>query len=64
MAALPACPKCGRSREVMASGDRLYYCHRCKMQFDDDPDEGGDWSDRRPEARLEREERRGTLHKR
>jgi len=42
----------------------MYYCYRCKMQFDNDPDEGGDYSDWNPAARLEREERRASKHNR
>jgi len=33
-------------------------CPWCKRLFDDSPDEGGDFSDRNPAVRLEREERR------
>jgi hypothetical protein len=30
------------------------------IEFDDSPDEGGDFSDRNPAVRLEREERRAA----
>lgn len=49
------CPKCGRTCD---RGLSLHYCGYCRMQFDDDPDEGGTYHDRNPAARLEREERR------
>ena len=51
------CPKCGIPQTV-GQGQTMFYCHRCRLQFDDDPDEGGDWDDRNPAARLERAERR------
>jgi ribosomal protein L37AE/L43A len=51
------CPKCGRP-QTAGKGQDLFYCHECRMQFDNQPDEGGDYSDRSPSARLEREERR------
>jgi len=54
---LPRCPWCGTNRRVYEHGEREYFCSRCKRLFDDDPDEAGDYSDRNPAARLEREER-------
>ena len=51
------CPRCGR-RQPRQRPDTIYWCPNCHGQFDDDPDEGGDFSDRNPAARLEREERR------
>lgn len=50
------CIRCGRVKSVSQAGG-LYYCSHCGIQFDDDPDEGGDYG-HRPSARLEREERR------
>lgn len=50
------CPKCGRKQPVRSS-DALYRCPVCQVTFDNDPDEGGTYSDRDPAARLEREER-------
>lgn len=49
------CPKCGRSCK---SNTDVWYCGQCQFQFDNDPDEGGDFDDRNPAARMEREERR------
>lgn len=58
----PKCPRCGRIKAVVRLGD---YCLRCEphyggcgAMFDNDPDEGGTYSDRNPAARIEREERR------
>lgn len=50
-----ACPKCGRKQERKGT-DALYWCPNCRMQFDDDPDEGGShWND--PTKRIEKQER-------
>lgn len=49
------CPGCGRTVE---SKTDVFWCVTCQCQFDNDPDEGGDYSSRDPSARLEREERR------
>lgn len=56
----PTCPKCGhRHRNAVSEVEsRLWYCTRCNMMFDDDPDDGGDFDDRDPSRRLEREEAR------
>lgn len=51
------CPKCGRPQPKTLSADGIYWCSHCKMQYDDDPDEGGDYSNYNAGARLEREER-------
>lgn len=51
-----ACPRCKR-KQPYKSPDALYWCDHCRAQFDDSPDEGGDYSDRDPSARLERQER-------
>lgn len=50
------CPFCN-SKKVVPNGDREYMCTSCKKYFDDEPDEGGSFSDRDPSARMEREER-------
>lgn len=56
---LPKCPVCRSNKSVLArKGDATYQCLGCSAWFDSDPDEGGDYSDRNPAARLEREERR------
>lgn len=55
----PPCPRCKKNKDVVSSGDgELHFCERCRFQFDNDPNEGGDYSDRDPAARLERQERR------
>lgn len=51
-----ACPKCGRTQPKRTS-DSLYWCENCRAMHDDSPEEGGDYSDRDPSARIEREER-------
>jgi ribosomal protein L37AE/L43A len=60
----PACPGCGRRKSVVRAGD-LFKCTKCGALFDDDPDEGGDYSDRNPAARIDRmERRRGSANQR
>ena len=55
----PPCINCGKTKHVGEAGDRRWYCHRCKVLFDDAPDEGdGDFSDSDPTWRLQREETR------
>jgi ribosomal protein L37AE/L43A len=52
------CPGCGRS-QPMRGRDAIYYCEDCKCQFDDDPDEGGDYfAD--PAKRLDKQEARAA----
>lgn len=51
------CPRCKR-RQPARGPDAIYRCDHCQAMFDADPSEGGDYSDRDPSARLEREERR------
>lgn len=47
------CPRCQRKQQQTPQG--LYFCEVCRMQFDDDPDEGGSyWND--PAKRLEKQE--------
>lgn len=53
---MPSCPRCRSRKHVYAEGLKSYWCRSCKVCFDDDPSEGGDYSDRFPEARLLREE--------
>lgn len=50
-----ACPSCGRKYDYRGE-HALYWCDKCHAQFDDDPDEGGDFGTR-PDSRLERLER-------
>lgn len=54
MAEQVKCPKCGRKQPHLGS-DAIYWCPNCRMQFDDDPDEGGDYSNN-PTRRAERQE--------
>lgn len=54
--AKPKCPACNTAKHVDVIGARCF-CNQCKGTFEPD-DEGGDFSDRNPAARLEREERR------
>ena len=45
---LPDCPECGSNNSVFpdftVGGRENFWCNFCKVSFDDDPDEGGDWS--------------------
>ena len=51
------CPRCGRLTSTQHNATaRAWWCHECKMPFEVEDD--GDYSDRNPAARLEREERR------
>lgn len=50
-----ACPGCGRKQDYRGA-NAIYFCQKCNAQFDDDPDEGGTYTDR-PEGRLDRIER-------
>ena len=52
---VPRCVRC-KSKRVARLGE-LYRCASCDALFDDNPDEGGDYSSRNPSARMEREER-------
>lgn len=49
------CPRCGRRTQPQGG---LHWCTHCRALFDDDPDEGGDYSDRDPSRRLVRAEGR------
>ena len=51
------CPKCNRPQLKIGGHEMLYFCERCRLQFDDEPVEP-DYSDRDPTWRLEREEQR------
>lgn len=55
----PACPRCKQTKHVVSSSDgEIHRCDYCRVTFDNDPNEGGDYSDRNPSARMERSERR------
>ena len=49
------CPFC-HSKRVASLGGHLFRCASCGSHFDDDPNEGGDFSNRHPDARLIRQE--------
>ena len=53
------CPRC-RRKQPKQRPDTIYFCQHCQGCFDDQPDEGGYYSDRNPAARLERAERRAA----
>lgn len=55
----PRCPACNTAKNVKPFGltGALFHCSRCHGTFEPD-NEGGDYSDRNPAARLLREERR------
>lgn len=59
---IPRCPRCDGKGEAVPGG--LYRCSRCKGCYDDDPEEGGDYSDRNAGVRIEREERRQERRRR
>lgn len=50
-----SCPGCGRKHDYRGE-HAIYWCEKCSCQFDDDPDEGGDFG-ARPDSRMERLER-------
>lgn len=52
------CPKCNRRTVTTASGKNRWYCHGCKMEFEDEDD--GTIGYGSPSRRLEREERRAA----
>lgn len=56
---MPKCPPCNTAKNVKPFGltGTLFHCSKCHGTFEPDG-EGGDYSDRNPAARLEREERR------
>ena len=57
MSKMPNCIRCGKNRSVYHDGDRNYFCTACKVAFDDQPDEGGDYCVD-PTRRIQREEER------
>ena len=54
-----ACPRCGHKQPAKGGPpqDAEYFCPNCRMSHDGIGDEGGDFSDRDPSARLNRQER-------
>lgn len=58
---LPPCPACGTAKQAIAVGvsGEVFHCCKCGGNFDTtDPNEGGDYDDRDPSRRMEREEAR------
>lgn len=49
----PKCPRCGANKAK--GGPIVFQCGGCGGYFDDDPDEGGTYSNR-PDGRLLRDE--------
>ena len=54
---VPPCPRCRTAKQSTRHDGDMYYCSRCGGLYDNDPDEGGDYSARNPGIRIEREER-------
>ncbi len=52
------CPQCRRKYDYREGNSEVYHCGHCDVDFDNEPDEGGDYSMHNPAARLEHEERR------
>lgn len=50
------CPRCNRPHPKRGGHDTIYGCEHCRAMFDDTPDEGGDYDNRNPAARIVREE--------
>lgn len=48
------CPAC---KGALKPAGAMLRCAKCGGFYDDSPEEGGDYSDHNPAARLEREER-------
>lgn len=51
------CPHCRTAQDYREGRHVQYVCKLCKGIFDNNPDEGGDFADHRPDIRLEREDR-------
>ncbi len=51
------CLRCGRKFEYCEGNSVTYHCGRCDIDFDNEPNEGGDYSMHNPAVRLEREDR-------
>lgn len=52
---MPDCPSCAGNGAVYEEPSG-YFCRTCQKAFDDDPDEGGDYSEYDPSWRLQRQE--------
>lgn len=62
MSKTPKCPQCKKPGKPTTEG--MYQCPKCDGFFDSDPNEGGDYSDRRADERLLREETRSKGRRR
>jgi len=51
---MTTCPFC-RSKRIVQLSPHLFRCHTCEAIFDDDPNEGGDYSDDPVRSALMRE---------
>lgn len=51
----PHCPLCRTESNVRKLSGGLFFCTRCRNQFDSTPDEGGDYFGD-PARRMERQE--------
>lgn len=61
---IPMCPwSCGMNG-VSVIGHRRFYCHGCHREFDDSPNEGGDFSNDPVRSAERREERTNRPKKR
>jgi len=63
MPSFPPCPRCRTGKHAVPHGQREFFCNRCKGLYDDDPDEGGTYSDFNAAVRIEREERAAERRK-
>ncbi len=59
MSVLPDCPRCRDNSLVFEDDERGLWCHRCKVAFDNDPNEGGDFFND-PTKRIEVREARAN----
>lgn len=63
MSSFPPCPWCRTSKHAVPHGQGEFFCGWCKGLYDDDPDEGGTYSDFNAAVRIEREERAAERRK-
>ena len=49
------CPACGDS-QIPGPGQTIFRCEKCGGMFDSEADEGGDYDDRDPSRRMQRQE--------
>ncbi len=56
MSDTPKCPWCKTAKHVYEDGDRNFRCLQCNRLFDDDPDEGGNYSNNPTRGTQSKEE--------